>query len=652
MKEKTSPFGSWESSISAKIAAESGITFEDLRVSKNKLVWLEGRPYEDGRYVTVGRDINGNTNDLIPIGYNVRNAVHEYGGASYAIHDDLLIFVNWDDQRLYKVVDRSKPQAMTNCPNIPRGERYSDLSITPDGKWLFCVNESHIGKGEPENKIVAISLENPNVSYDVVQGRDFYSSPRISSDGTKLCWLEWDHPNMPWDGCELHVADLQCNERASIKREIIVSGGSNESILQPEWAPTGGLYFITDISGWWNLSVWNGDDIKNVLVETKDHGGPAWRFGFSTYSFLSKNRVAMSSSNGLKGEVKIIEKSNDVVSLEVPHTEITYLVGDRDNLYYVGSSPGTLPEIVRIKLDGSIKTIKKSSDIVFNEEFFSRPEQICFQTTENEVAYANYYPPTNPDFIGLENEKPPLLVLSHGGPTSSCTTALNLKQVQYFTSRGFAVVDVNYRGSTGFGKVYRDSLKGNWGVYDMDDCISAAHFLADKGLVDRARLIIKGGSAGGYTTINSLTFRDDFAVGATYYGIADLSVFIGDTHKFESKYLESLIGPYSENKNLYYERSAINYTDQLSCPMIIFQGSEDKIVPPSQAEMISNALKKKFIPYSYILFEGEQHGFRKSDNIIKSQEAELYFYGKILGFTPSDKIAQITIENSEFLRTL
>ena len=650
MKDKNSPFGSWESPISAKIAAESGITFEDLRVSKNKLVWLEGRPYEAGRYVTVGRDINSNTKDLIPNGYNVRNAVHEYGGSSYAIHDDLLVFVNWDDQRLYKVVNRSKPQVMTNCPNIPRGERYSDLSITPDGKWLFCVKESHIEIGEPENKIIAISLDNPNVNYTVVQGRDFYSSPRVSSDGTKLCWLEWDHPNMPWDGCELHVADLQCNERFSIKREIIVSGGSNESILQPEWAPTGGLYFITDISGWWNLSVWNGGDVKSVLVETKDHGGPAWRFGFSTYSFLSKDRIAMSSSNGLKGEVKIIGKS-DIVSLEIPHTEITYLVGDRDNLYYVGSSPGTLPEIVRLKLDGSIKTIKKSSDIVFNEKFFSKPEQICFQTTENEVAYANYYPPTNPDFIGLENEKPPLLVLSHGGPTSSCTTALNLKQVQYFTSRGFAVVDVNYRGSTGFGKVYRDSLKGNWGVYDMDDCISAAHFLADKGLVDRARLIIKGGSAGGYTTINALTFRDDFAVGATYYGIADLSVFIGDTHKFESKYLESLIGPYSENKSLYHERSAINYTDQLSCPMIIFQGSEDKIVPPSQAEMISNALKKKLIPYSYILFEGEQHGFRKSENIIKSQEAELFFYGKTLGFTPSDKIAHIKIENSEFLRT-
>lgn len=650
MKDKKSPFGSWKSPISAKIAAESGITFEDLRVSKNKLVWLEGRPYEAGRYVTVGRDINSNTKDLIPNGYNVRNAVHEYGGSSYAIHDDLLVFVNWDDQRLYKVVNRSKPQVMTNCPNIPRGERYSDLSITTDGKWLFCVKESHIEIGEPENKIIAISLDNPNVNYTVVQGRDFYSSPRVSSDGTKLCWLEWDHPNMPWDGCELHVADLQCNERFSIKREIIVSGGSNESILQPEWAPTGGLYFITDISGWWNLSVWNGGDVKSVLVETKDHGGPAWRFGFSTYSFLSKDRIAMSSSNGLKGEVKIIGKS-DIVSLEIPHTEITYLVGDRDNLYYVGSSPGTLPEIVRLKLDGSIKTIKKSSDIVFNEKFFSKPEQICFQTTENEVAYANYYPPTNPDFIGLENEKPPLLVLSHGGPTSSCTTALNLKQVQYFTSRGFAVVDVNYRGSTGFGKVYRDSLKGNWGVYDMDDCISAAHFLADKGLVDRARLIIKGGSAGGYTTINALTFRDDFAVGATYYGIADLSVFIGDTHKFESKYLESLIGPYSENKSLYHERSAINYTDQLSCPMIIFQGSEDKIVPPSQAEMISNALKKKLIPYSYILFEGEQHGFRKSENIIKSQEAELFFYGKTLGFTPSDKIAHIKIENSEFLRT-
>ena len=649
MKEKTSPFGSWKSPITAKIAAEAGITFEDIRVDKNKLAWLEGRPYEDGRYVAVGRDINGKTKDLIPNGYNVRNAVHEYGGASYAIHDDLLIFVNWDDQRLYKVVNRSKPQVMTDCPNIPRGERYSDLFITSDGKWLFCVNESHVEKGEPENKIIAISLENRSVNCTVVKGKDFYSSPRVSSDGTKLCWLEWDHPNMPWDGCELHVADLQCNERVSIKTEIIVAGGLNESVLQPEWAPAGGLYFITDISGWWNLSVWNGDDVKRVLVETKDYAGPAWRFGLSTYSFLSKNRVALRSSNGLKGEIKIIEKSSDIVSLEVPHTEITYLVGDGDNLYYIGSSPGTLPEIVRLKLDGSIKTIKKSSDIVFNKNFFSKPEQICFQTTENDVAYANYYPPTNPYFIGLENEKPPLLVLSHGGPTSSCTTALNLKQVQYFTSRGFAVVDVNYRGSTGFGKVYRDSLKGKWGVYDMDDCISAAHFLADKGLVDRARLIIKGGSAGGYTTINALTFRDDFAVGATYYGIADLSVFIEDTHKFESKYLESLIGPYSENKNLYYERSAINYTDQLSCPMIIFQGSEDKIVPPSQAEMLSNALKKKFIPYSYILFEGEQHGFRKSGNIIKSQEAELFFYGKMLGFTPSDRIAQIKIENSEFL---
>ncbi|MGA0275368.1 MAG: prolyl oligopeptidase family serine peptidase, partial [Dehalococcoidia bacterium] len=541
------------------------------------------------------------------------------------------------------------PEPITAEPAIERGDRYADLRVSGDSNWILCVRESHNEDREADNDLVAVATDGSGDIQVLASGRNFYSSPRENWADGKICWLEWDHPNMPWDGCELFVSDFD-SSNGTVSNSERVSGSTDISIVQPEWAPDGTLVFISDESGWWNLTKYSDDAVSPILAEEKDHGGPAWQFGFSTYGFSDEGLIILKGSEDGKGQFRSVSldgKAN-VVS-EVPHTSIAELNLIDDSAVYVGASPVSAAEIVRVEFGSSeVSTLKVSSDIELDPEFLSVPEEITFPTTFDGSAHAYYYAPKNPNFEGGNSEKPPLLVISHGGPTSSTSSALSLP-IQFWTSRGIAVVDVNYRGSTGYGREYRDALKGNWGVYDTDDCIAAADYLVEQGLVDTDRVAIKGGSAGGYTTINALTFYDRFAVGATYYGIADLSVFIGDTHKYESRYLDSLIGPYPEAKQLYHDRSAINFTDRLSCPMIILQGIEDKIVPPSQAEIMAGALREKGIPFSLMMFEGEQHGFRQSENIKASLEGELYFYGRVLGFTPAGGITTVEIENEAAL---
>jgi dipeptidyl aminopeptidase/acylaminoacyl peptidase len=600
--------------------------------------------------------VDGSIIDVNPALYNARNAVHEYGGSAYAVRDGAVYFANWDDQRIYKASasGAGQPEAITDEPAIERGVRFADLRLTSDSKWILAVSETHHEDREADNAIVVVPTDGSGDVKVLASGHDFYSSPRQNPAGDKICWLSWDHPNMPWDGCELWIADFD-SATGSVSNEQKITGGTDTSIVQPDWAPANSgqddtLVFITDESGWWNLTKWSAGKITPLLAEEKDHGGPAWAFGFSTYSFLEDGAVLLKGTKNGKGAFRMVTlHAREVAETVVPHTSIAEVNVIGEQVVYIGASPTSAAEIVVAALgNGATTTLKSSSDIELDDAYLSVPEAITFPSTDDGEAHAFYYAPTNPEFESSGDEKPPLLVISHGGPTSATSSALSLP-VQFWTSRGFAVVDVNYRGSTGHGKAFRDALKGNWGVYDTDDCIAAADYLVGRGQADTNRLAIKGGSAGGYTTINALTFEDRFAVGATYYGIADLSVFIGDTHKYESRYMDTLIGPYPEAKQLYHDRSAINFMDRLSCPMIILQGLEDKIVPPSQAEIMAGALRDKGLPFALMMFEGEQHGFRQSKNIKASLEGELYFYGRVMGFSPAGDLPGVEIENESAL---
>ncbi|MBT5626926.1 MAG: prolyl oligopeptidase family serine peptidase [Chloroflexi bacterium] len=654
--KQTSPYGSWESPISADLITQGGLRLGEVRVDGEDVYWHEGRPEEAGRYVIVKRSADGSTTDVNPAPYNARNAVHEYGGSAYAVRDGAVYFANWDDQRIYKASasGAGQPEAITDEPAIERGVRFADLRLTSDSKWILAVSETHHEDREADNAIVVVPTDGSGDVKVLASGHDFYSSPRQNPAGDKICWLSWDHPNMPWDGCELWIADFD-SATGSVSNEQKITGGTDTSIVQPDWAPANSgqddtLVFITDESGWWNLTKWSAGKITPLLAEEKDHGGPAWAFGFSTYSFLEDGAVLLKGTKNGKGAFRMVTlHAREVAETVVPHTSIAEVNVIGEQVVYIGASPTSAAEIVVAALgNGATTTLKSSSDIELDDAYLSVPEAITFPSTDDGEAHAFYYAPTNPEFESSGDEKPPLLVISHGGPTSATSSALSLP-VQFWTSRGFAVVDVNYRGSTGHGKAFRDALKGNWGVYDTDDCIAAADYLVGRGQADTNRLAIKGGSAGGYTTINALTFEDRFAVGATYYGIADLSVFIGDTHKYESRYMDTLIGPYPEAKQLYHDRSAINFMDRLSCPMIILQGLEDKIVPPSQAEIMAGALRDKGLPFALMMFEGEQHGFRQSKNIKASLEGELYFYGRVMGFSPAGDLPGVEIENESAL---
>lgn len=643
-QETAAPYGSWKSPVTSGLITAGSVRLGELWVDGDDLYWLEGRPHEGGRYVIVRKSADGEVSDAIPEGFNARTAVHEYGGRAYTVLNGTIYFANWDDQRLYRLAPGATPEPITAEPGIARGDRYADLEITPDGRFIFCVRERHHEDREADNELVVIATDGNSEPAVIATGRDFFSSPRVSPDGTCIAWTTWDHPAMPWDGTELWSATLK--ENGSIDFAAQIAGGKDESVIQPEWSPEGLLHFISDKTGWWNLYSWRSGAAVNLLAEDFDAGGASWQFGFSTYVLKDNDSALVRKSEGSSGTlISVAPGIGRTGAIEVPYSDISSLKLAGESVYFIGAGPTQEPEIVRLDLaSGKTQSIKKSSTVTVDLNYISVPEPIDFPTTEGATAHAYYYAPKNPEYSGIPGELPPLMVISHGGPTSSTSASLSL-MTQFWTSRGVAVVDVNYRGSTGYGREYRNALRENWGRYDTHDCIAAADYLATRGFTDRHRTVIRGGSAGGYTTINALTFHNIFAAGAAYYGIADLNVFLHDTHKFESRYLDSLIGPYPQEKQRYFDRSAINFTDQLSAPMIIFQGLEDKIVPPSQAEIMVKALEEKQIMHAYVPFEGEQHGFRKSENIERALEAELYFYGKVLGFNPADDIAPVDIKN-------
>ena len=641
------PYGSWKSPIAAEMLIGGGRRrLSEIRCDRNDIYWLDGRSKEGGRQVIMRLSPDGEMKDLTPTEFNSRNAVHEYGGGSYAVRDRAVYFTNWSDQRIYVQRDGGDPAPLTSEPSVPRGARFADLTITANGKYLLCVRETHTDDGnEAVNEIVAVDTGTGSEKV-IATGRDFYCAPRECGGHDGIAWTEWDHPNMPWDGNSLMSGSFDANDAAvSTTAELV--GGTGESVVQPSWGSNGLLHFATDRSGWWNVYVWRDGEMVNLLDEESDHGRPDWQFGFSSYAHLADGKIALGKGGVTSGSIVLIAPgSNSNQTIDIPFSEVSYVTASPDgkSILFVGASPTQEPAVVRLELATEMcETIYSPSEVNVEPGYLSSPQHIVFPTTENGAAHAYYYEPTNQDFAAPDGELPPLVTICHGGPTSASGTGLDLS-THYWTSRGFAVVDVNYRGSSGYGKVYRDALKGKWGIYDTDDCIAAAQHLIDQGLVDKDRVIIRGGSAGGYTTINALTFHDFFAAGAALYGIADLMVFIGDTHKYESRYLESLVGPYPAEAQRYHDRSAINFMDQLATPMIVLQGLEDEIVPPSQAEIMVDALESKGLPYAYIGFPGEQHGFRQAANIIRAQEAELYFYGKVLGFEPADEIGDEVVE--------
>jgi dipeptidyl aminopeptidase/acylaminoacyl peptidase len=646
------PYGSWPTPITSELVTAAAVRLGEVRVDGADVVWAEGRPAEGGRTQLVRRTADGATTDLLPDGRNARTAVHEYGGAAWWVRDGVIWFADWADQRLYRLTPDGAPEPITPEPAAPRADRYADGDVAPDGTTIVCVRERHTGPSAADvrNEVVRLAanaLSEPEV---LISGPDFVAAPRLSPDGATLAWLQWNHPSMPWDDTELVVRDLATGE------ETVVAGGPGESVLEPRFEPDGSLLFLSDRTDWWNLYRWTpGADIAPVVRLDAEIGEPAWVFGSARYARLDDGRFVFARWRDGRDGLAVRQTDGTLVDLDLPFSAIAAVrTAGPDAVVVVAGSPTAEPGVHRVDVATSeVETLRPPRDLGLEPAQISVPEHITFDSVDGagtpRRAYAQFYPPASADFRGPEGELPPLLVVIHGGPTGSAVPVMSLG-VQYWTSRGFAVVDVNYGGSTGYGRAYRQELLGEWGVIDVADCLAAARRLAEQGRVDGNRLCIRGGSAGGFTTLAALA-RDDtpFAAGADHFGVADLEALAADTHKFESRYLDRLVGPYPQARDIYVERSPIHHVDRFTRPLIVLQGAEDEVVPPNQSEMIVDALRARGTPVAYLLFEGEQHGFRRAENIRRALDAELSFYAQVLGFDlPAEEgIEPVVVENLE-----
>ena len=638
---KSAPYGSWKSPITSDAIVAATVGLGQIVLDGDNVYWTELRPSEGGRSVVVRHTADGHTIDVNPTPLNARTRVHEYGGGSFTVSEGVVYFSNFADQRLYRQAGTDGAFPLT--PEAPL--RYADAVGDRQRKRLICVREDHRPTNrEAINTIVSIGVAQGGEGEVLVSGNDFYSSPRLSPDGKHLAWLTWNHPNMPWDRTELLVAEVRAD--GSLGQVTHVASGPNESIFQPQWSPDGVLHFVSDRTGWWNLYRLKDGHVESLCPLDAEFGRPQWVFAMSTCAFVSATQIVCAyGKDGTWRLAQLDTESRQLTDIATPYTEISDVRATPRHVVFVGGSATEPASVARFDLSSrKLITLRRSSTLSINSGFLSVPQAIEFPTENGLKAHALFYPPRNRDFSAVSDERPPLLVKSHGGPTSATVTSLNLG-IQYWTSRGIAVLDVNYGGSSGYGRAYRDRLKGQWGVVDVDDCVNGACFLVERGLVDGKRLAITGGSAGGYTTLCALTFRDVFKAGASHYGIGDLEALAHDTHKFESRYEESLVGPYPAQRDLYRARSPIHFTDRLSCPVIFFQGLEDKIVPPNQAEMMVAALKAKGLPVAYVPFAGEQHGFRRAENIKRALDGELYFYSRVFGFSLADPVDPVQIDN-------
>ena len=613
-------YGAWPSPLTAARVTAGALRLDQIQLDDNDVYWLEGRASEGGRNVIVKATDKGAI-DITPPGFNVRTRVHEYGGAAYTVHKGAIYFSNFSDQRVYRQVNGEAPVAMTEP-----GPMWADYRIDAARHRLIGVREQApspqgFGGTASVNTIAAIP------DRVLLQGADFYSDPIVSPDGKFLAWLQWNHPNMPWDGTELWVGAFNASGLVGLREKV--AGGESESIFQPEWSPDGVLYFTSDRTGWWNLYRWRGTGVETVHLMDAEFGKPQWTFSMVTYAFCGDSRIAATYAQQGRWKLALIDtdlKTCEAVDIPLQPLESIKANPTTGDIYVVGGSATDAPAVVRINpaKAHTWETLRSSTQEHIPREWISVPEAVTFTVKDRDV-HAFYYPPVNPDVSAPAGEQPPLMVITHGGPTGATSDVLDPK-IQFWTSRGFAVLDVDYSGSTGYGRPYRDRLKGQWGVVDVEDAVGGAEAMVAMGKADKDRLIIRGGSAGGYTTLAALTFFTTFKAGASYYGISDLEVLQHDTHKFEARYNDTLIGPWPAAKDIYQARSPIHFTDRLSCPIILFQGLEDKVVPPNQSEMMAEAARKKGLKVKYVTFEGEQHGFRKAENIIRSLEEELAFY--------------------------
>ena len=639
-ERKVAPYGAWKSPITAEAAVGGAVRFGQIALDGGEIYWIEGRPQEGGRNAIVRRAPDGRISDVTPPAFNARTRVHEYGGGDFAVTDGTVYFSNFEDQRLYRQAPGSDPRPLTPSSEM----RYADGIIDRRRNRMICVREDHTAPGEAVNTLVSLSLQGDDAGQILVSGNDFYSSPRLSPDGRRLAWLTWRHPNMPWDGTELWAGDLL--DDGTLDNVGRVAGGAEESIFQPEWSPNGVLYFTSDRTGWWNFYRWRDGHAEPMWEMSAEFGMPQWRFGMSMYAFTSARQIVCAYNDRGAWHLAYLDTETRAhEAIEIPYTDIRGLRAAPGCAVFLAGSAAQPASVVRLDLrTRRMDVLRRAQKVTVDAGYLSAPRAVEFPTENGLTAHAFFYPPANRDFSGPADEHPPLLVMSHGGPTSSTSTTLQLG-IQYWTSRGIAVLDVNYGGSTGYGRAYRQRLVGRWGIVDVDDCVNGARHLVERGQADGARLAITGGSAGGYTTLCALTFRDTFRAGASYYGVSDLEALAVETHKFESRYLDSLIGPYPERADLYRARSPIHAVQRLACPVILLQGLEDRVVPPNQAETMLAAVRAKGLPVAYVPFEGEQHGFRRAENKVRALEAELYFYARVFGFELADPVAPVRIDN-------
>ena len=648
MTASTSPqnaaFGLWPSPISAAIVAAGATPLSQPQADGQDAYWLAGRASEGGR-TTLLRQRGDELVELTPAPFNVRSRVHEYGGGAYLVAAGTVYFSHFADNCIYTIVPGAAPQALTR----PGSARYADFAHDAVRGRLVVVREDHAQGGsashnQPVNTLCAIGADGGETI--LVQGSDFYAAPRLSPDGQSLAWLSWDHPRMPWQGTELWLA--QVNPDGSLAPATLVAGGPEEAICQPEWSPAGVLHFVSDRSGWWNLYRLAEGTVQPLCERAAEFGSPHWTFAVSMYGFDSGGEIICTYiENGVSRLAQLSPGSGKLAPITNPYEEIRELRVGGGVALILGGSPHIPLELARFELASATPhVLARSISELPADGYLSVPESVTYASGANgqRSAHAFYYPPCNADVTPDATAKPPLMVISHGGPTGMATNTLKLA-TQYWTSRGFAVLDVNYGGSSGFGRTYRDALKGQWGVVDVDDCVAGARYLATRGVVDPERLVIRGGSAGGLTTLCALTFHDVFKAGASYYGVSDLKGLDDDSHKFESHYNEYLIAPKPESEALYLLRSPINHAERLTRPMIFFQGLDDKVVPPQQSEVMVTALRASGVPVAYMTLEGEGHGFRKADSIVRTLEAELYFYLRIFGLTTPGQVAVVAIEN-------
>ncbi len=633
------PYGAWESPFDLELLTIGVVRLTEPSVDGDRLWWLEGRPFDGGRQTLVRRDPDGTIRDVSPAGMNVRNRVHEYGGGAYLARGELVVVSDFATGRLHRVGPERSAEPLT-----PEGPfRFADLELDERRGRLLAIREDHTGPGEARNTIVAIGLDDGAVSV-LVEGADFYAAPRLSPDGSRLGWLEWNHPNMPWDGTTLRAAALDAAGRPV--DAVPIAGSPTDWVSEPRWSPAGVLHFIAEPNGWMNLHRLVGGRIEPIAPMEVEFGSPDWTFGYRTYDLdVDGSVVAVGRTGGRARLWRLGPEPGQATEIPTPFTELDFPTLAGGSIVALAAGPSATTALVRLDpASGRHEVLRSSTAWEPDPDDLSIGRPVEFPTTGGRTVHGIFYPPHNRRFRAPDGERAPLIVTSHGGPTSAASTALNVRY-QIFTSRGIAVLDVDYGGSTGYGREYRKRLEGEWGIVDVDDCVAGAEFLAERGLVDPDRLVVRGGSASGYTTLAALAFRDVFAAGISYFGLGDLRAFVRETHKFESRYLERLVGRLPESEARYRERSPALHADRISVPVLVLQGLEDRVVPPTEAERIVDALRERRVPHAYLTFAGEDHGFRQATSIIRSAEAELSFLGQIFGFEPADEIDPVTIEH-------